>query len=167
MGIICIGFKNFCLVKKSVNYYMSLALNEAKKAYEIDEVPVGSIIVKNNKVISASFNQVISHNSVTSHAEINAINIASKKLNNYRLVDCDIYVTLEPCHMCAKAIVDARLKNLFFGALEPKTGAIISIDSFLEANHLNHRVNYSSGYLEEDSANLLKCFFQSKRVKPE
>ena len=146
---------------------MTLALNEARKAQDIDEVPVGSIIVKNDEVISASFNKVISQNSVTSHAEINAINIASKKLNNYRLVDCDIYVTLEPCHMCAKAIVDARLKNLFFGALEPKTGAIISIDRFLDASHLNHRVNYSSGYLEDDAANLLKYFFQSKRIKPE
>ena len=154
-------------MKNSVKDFMTLALNEARKAYDIDEVPVGSIIVKNDEVISASFNKVISQNSVTSHAEINAINIASKKLNNYRLVDCDIYVTLEPCHMCAKAIVDARLKNLFFGALEPKTGAIISIDRFLDASHLNHRVNYSSGYLEDDAANLLKYFFQSKRIKPE
>ena len=127
--------------------FMSLALEQARKAYDLDEVPVGSIIVKNGEVISVSFNQVISQNLVTSHAEINAIQIASKKLNNYRLVNCDIYVTLEPCHMCAKAIVDARLKNLFFGALEPKTGAIVSIDRFLDASHLNHRVNYSSGYL--------------------
>ena len=143
--------------------FMSLALDQARKAYDLDEVPVGSLIVKNDEVISASFNQVISQNLVTSHAEINAIQIASKKLNNYRLVNCDIYVTLEPCHMCAKAIVDARLKNLYFGALEPKTGAIVSIDSFLDASHLNHRVNYSSGYLEADSANLLKSFFKLKR----
>ena len=143
--------------------FMTLALDQAKKAYDLDEVPVGSIIVKNDEVISASFNQVISQNAVSSHAEINAIEIASKKLNNYRLIDCDIYVTLEPCHMCAKAIVDARLKNLFFGALEPKTGAIISIDRFLDASHLNHYVTYSSGYLQEDSANLLRNFFRSKR----
>ena len=150
-------------MKKSAIDFMALAIDEARKAYAIDEVPVGSIIVKNDEVISASFNQVVSQNSVTSHAEINAIEIASKKLKNYRLLDCDIYVTLEPCHMCAKAIVDARLTNLFFGALEPKTGAIISIDGFLDANHLNHHVNYSSGYLEKDSANLLRSFFRSKR----
>tara|TARA_B110000305_G_scaffold82093_1_gene92418 strand:+ start:119 stop:574 length:456 start_codon:yes stop_codon:yes gene_type:complete len=150
-------------MKYSAMDFMTLALDQAKKAYDLDEVPVGSIIVKNDEVISASFNQVISQNAVSSHAEINAIEIASKKLNNYRLIDCDIYVTLEPCHMCAKAIVDARLKNLFFGALEPKTGAIISIDRFLDASHLNHRVNYSSGYLKEDSANLLRNFFRSKR----
>lgn len=150
-------------MKHSAIDFMTLALDEAKKAYDLDEVPVGSIIVKNDEVISASFNQVISQNSVTSHAEINAIEIASQKLQNYRLVDCDIYVTLEPCHMCAKAIVDARFKNLFFGASEPKTGAIISIDRFLDASHLNHRVNYCSGYLKEESANLLRNFFRSKR----
>ena len=143
--------------------FMSLALDEARKAYDLDEVPVGAIIVQNDEVIGASFNQVISQNSVAAHAEINAIFLASQKLENYRLIDCDMYVTLEPCHMCAKAIVDARLKNLFFGAAEPKTGAIVSVDRFLDAKHLNHRVNYSSGHLETDAADLLKSFFQSKR----
>ena len=95
--------------------FMSLAFEEAKKAYNLNEVPVGAIIVKNSEVISSSYNQVITKNSVVSHAEINAILIASQKLKNYRLTDCDMYVTLEPCHMCAKAIVDARLKNVFFG----------------------------------------------------
>jgi len=142
---------------------MSLALNEAKKAYALDEVPVGSIIVKDGEVISSSFNQVIAQNSVAAHAEINVIVAASKKLNNYRLIGCDIYVTLEPCHMCAKAIIDARLSNLFFGAMEPKTGSIVSIDRFLDASHLNHKVNYSFGYLEADAASLLRSFFKDKR----
>ena len=115
---------------KSPDDFMSFALQEAEKAYALDEVPVGSVIVKNGNIIGVGFNQVISHHSVASHAEINAIISASKALNNYRLNECDIYVTLEPCHMCAKAIVDARLKNLFFGALEPKTGAVLSIDNF-------------------------------------
>jgi len=143
--------------------FMSLALKEARKAYDLDEVPVGSVIVHDGEVISSSYNQVISQNSVVAHAEINSIILASKELNNYRLIDCDIYVTLEPCHMCAKAIVDARLSNLFFGATEPKTGAIVSIDRFLDASHLNHKVNYSSGYLEADSASLLRSFFKEKR----
>jgi tRNA(adenine34) deaminase len=95
--------------------------------------------------------------------QIKAIENASHELENYRLINCDMYVTLEPCHMCAKAIVDARIRNLYFGALEPKTGAIVSIDSFLDASHLNHKVNYSSGYLASDAANLLKSFFRSKR----
>ena len=144
--------------------FMYLALDEAQKAFDLDEVPVGAIIVKNDTVVSASFNQVISQNSVASHAEMNAILLASQRLDNYRLIDCDIYVTLEPCHMCAKAIVDARLKNLFFGANEPKTGAIVSVDHFLDASHLNHKVNYSSGHLASDSVNLLKSFFRSKRI---
>ena len=143
---------------------MYLALDEAQKAFDLDEVPVGAIIVKNDTVVSASFNQVISQNSVASHAEMNAILLASQRLDNYRLIDCDIYVTLEPCHMCAKAIVDARLKHLFFGANEPKTGAIVSVDHFLDASHLNHKVNYSSGHLASDSVNLLKSFFRSKRI---
>ena len=149
---------------KKIEDFMSLALVEAKKAYQSDEVPVGSVIVKNGSIIGAGFNQVVSQGSVISHAEINAIIAASKTLNNYRLNDCDIYVTLEPCHMCAKAIVDARLKNLFFGALEPKTGAIVSIDNFFLSKHLNHTVSYSSGYCAAESALLLKSFFKSKRV---
>ena len=148
---------------KSPDDFMLLALQEAKKAYALDEVPIGSVIVKNGNIIGMGFNQVISHHSVASHAEINAIISASKALNNYRLNECDIYVTLEPCHMCAKAIVDARLKNLFFGALEPKTGAVLSIDNFLDSPHLNHKVSYSSGYLKKESALLLKSFFQAKR----
>jgi|TARA_B110000091_G_C13559463_1_gene367894 tRNA(adenine34) deaminase len=148
---------------KSPDDFMSFALQEAEKAYALDEVPVGSVIVKNGNIIGMGFNQVISHHSVASHAEINAIISASKALNNYRLNECDIYVTLEPCHMCAKAIVDARLKNLFFGALEPKTGAVLSIDNFLDSPHLNHKVSYSSGYLKKESALLLKSFFQAKR----
>ena len=149
---------------KSTDDFMALALKEAKKAYALDEVPVGSVIVKNGDIIGVGFNQVISQHSVASHAEINAIINASKALNNYRLNECDIYVTLEPCHMCAKAIVDARLKNLFFGALEPKTGAVLSIDKFLDSPHLNHKVMYSSGHLSKESALLMKSFFQAKRV---
>lgn len=143
---------------------MYLALDQAQKAFDLDEVPVGAVIVKNDIVLSASFNQVISQNSVASHAEMNAIFLASEILENYRLIDCDIYVTLEPCHMCAKAIVDARLSNLFFGATEPKTGAIVSVDRFFDASHLNHRVNYSSGHLAPESSSLLQSFFRSKRI---
>ena len=142
---------------------MAEAMKMAKHAYDNDEVPVGAIIVQNEKIIGRGFNQVITKNSVSSHAEINAINYASQYLENYRLKDCDIYVTLEPCHMCAKAIVDARIKNLYFAAPEPKTGAIISVDNFLEKKFLNHRVHYEHGILCEESAELLRSFFASKR----
>jgi len=122
-------------------------------------------VVKDNQVIGAGFNTVIRDQSVTAHAEINAINAAGKAIDNYRLVDCDLYVTLEPCHMCAKAIVDARINSLYFGANEYKTGAINSIDQFFDRNHLNHKVLYSGGHLQEESLYLLRKFFQSKRKK--
>jgi len=142
---------------------MSLAISMAEIAYTNNEVPVGAIIVKDGKVIGKGCNKVISKNSVSAHAEIIAINNASRALNNYRLINCEIYVTLEPCHMCAKAIMDARLDYLYFGAKEPRTGAIESIDQFLIRNDLNHRVIFSGGYMQKESSELLKNFFRSKR----
>lgn len=145
--------------------YMSQAIKMAKNAYEEDEVPVGAIVVKDNRIIGKGFNKVIHKNSVTAHAEILAINSASQKINNYRLKGCEIYVTLEPCHMCAKAIMDARIDCLYFGAYEAKTGAIKSIDKFLDRSDLNHKVVYSGGHMQRESSELLKDFFQSKRKK--
>ena len=147
------------------DFMSACRITEAKKALALNEVPVGAIVVKGNKVIGSGFNTVIRDQSVTAHAEINAINAASKAINNYRLVDCDLYVTLEPCHMCAKAIVDARICSLYFGANEFKTGAIKSIDQFFDRDHLNHKVFYSGGYLQEQSLDLLRQFFKSKRKK--
>jgi tRNA(adenine34) deaminase len=142
---------------------MQLAINEAKKAWVSNEVPVGAIVIKENKVIGAGFNSVIRDHSVTAHAEINAINSACQTINNYRLVNCDLYVTLEPCHMCAKAIVDARINNVYFATLEPKTGSIVSVDNFFDKKFLNHRVNYVSGLMQDESSRLLKDFFHSRR----
>ena len=139
------------------------AINLAKIAFNNNEVPVGAIIVKDGKVIGRGFNQVISKNSVASHAEINSINDASKTLENYRLNNCDMYVTLEPCHMCAKAIVDARISHVYFAAREPKTGALESIDKFFDKNYLNHQVNFTGGHLDEESSKLLKKFFILRR----
>lgn len=145
------------------NKFMFLAIQQAKIAYENNEVPVGAVIVRNDEVIGTGCNGVISMNSVSAHAEIIAINNAAKAVKNYRLIGCSMYVSLEPCHMCAKAIVDARISNLFFAAREPKTGSIISIDNFLDADHLNHKVRYDQGDLENESAKLLSKFFKSKR----
>ena len=142
---------------------MKEAMNMAKLAFDNEEVPVGAVVVYYGQIIGKGFNEVIKKNSVSSHAEINAINQASHFLNNYRLNNCDIYVTLEPCHMCAKAIVDARLDSLYFGAMEPKTGAIESIDKFLDRKDLNHKVAYSGGHMQEQSSKLLREFFRSKR----
>ena len=143
--------------------FMSLAVMEAKKALALNEVPVGAIVVKDNKVIGAGFNSVIRDHSVTAHAEINAINAASIITNNYRLANCDLYVTLEPCHMCAKAIVDARIDNVYFAAFEPKTGSIVSVDNFFDKKFLNHKVNYASGLMQDESSKLLKDFFRTRR----
>ena len=146
-----------------IKHFMVEAINMAKLAFHNDEVPVGAIVVKSGKIIGRGFNQVKTKNSVSSHAEINAINQASQYIQTYRLIGCDIYVTLEPCHMCAKAIVDARIDSLYFGAHEPKTGAITSIDQFLDRDHLNHKVLFSGGHLNQQSSDLLRKFFQSKR----
>lgn len=141
------------------------AIDMAKLAFENDEVPVGAVIVHNGEIIGRGFNQVIEKHSISSHAEINAINQASQFKKNYRLKNCDIYVTLEPCHMCAKAIVDARLSHLYYGAKEPKTGAIESIDKFLDREDINHHVVFSGGHMKDESSELLKKFFKSKRAK--
>ena len=154
---------HFLKLEKHIDYFMSEALNMAKLAFDNDEVPVGAIVVNSGKIIGRGFNQVIAKNSVSSHAEINAINQASKFIKNYRLKGSDIFVTLEPCHMCAKAIVDARIESLYFGAKEPRTGAIESIDQFLNRDDLNHKVNFSGGHMQEDSSLLLREFFKSKR----
>ena len=152
------------MFNSTIDSFMAEALNMAEQAFENDEVPVGAIIVKDGKIIGTGFNQVITNNSVASHAEINAINDASQAIQNYRLTNCDIYVTLEPCHMCAKAIADARINFLYFGAFEPKTGAVQSIDQFLDREDLNHHVQFSGGHLKDPAAELLRKFFRTKRA---
>ena len=143
--------------------FMEFALNEAKLSFNENEVPVGAIIVKDNEVIGSGHNQVINSNNVTSHAEINAIIDASKNTNNYRLNNTKMYVTLEPCHMCAKAIIDARIDEVIFAASEPKTGSIISIDNIYERINFNHQISYRYGLLQDESSILLKKFFKTKR----
>ena len=155
--------KYLILMILSPKDWMLVAIEEALKAKSLNEVPVGAIVIKENKVIGAGFNSVIRDHSVTAHAEINAINSACKMINNYRLVNCDLYVTLEPCHMCAKAIVDARIDNVYFAAFEPKTGSIVSVDNFFDKKFLNHRVNYASGLMQDESSKLLKDFFRARR----
>ena len=143
--------------------FMKRAIDLAKECINDEEVPVGAVIVKHGKIIGEGKNRVIHENDVTSHAEINAIRNASKNIKNYRLNKCSMYVTLEPCHMCAKAAVDARLSSIIFATLEPKTGSIVSIDHFLDKKILNHSINYQYGLMEEESSKLLKEFFQSRR----
>ena len=143
--------------------FMNLAIAEAKISYSKNEVPVGAIIVRNNEVIGKGYNSVIRNEDVSSHAEIVAIKNASKFIGNYRLCDTTMYTTLEPCHMCAKAIVDARINQIIVAAAEPKTGSIISIDNLYDRQTFNHKVLYRHGLLEQESSDLLKDFFKSKR----
>tara|TARA_B100001939_G_scaffold328522_1_gene323923 strand:- start:230 stop:658 length:429 start_codon:yes stop_codon:yes gene_type:complete len=142
---------------------MSIALDLAKESFDFEEVPVGAVVVKGEKILGKGRNTVISDNDVSSHAEINAIRHASVTIGNYRLNDCVMYVTLEPCHMCAKAIVDARICSVIFGCSEPKTGSIISIDNFFDKKELNHNPQYQNGLFREESSKLLKDFFSMRR----
>jgi tRNA(adenine34) deaminase len=143
--------------------YMRLAIHEAENAFANNEVPVGAIIVQEDKIIGKGRNKVIANQNVTSHAEIEAIIDASKKVQNYRLNNSTIYISLEPCHMCVKAIIDARIDEIVFAAPEPKTGSIISIDNLLERISFNHKVSYRHGLMKKESSKLLKDFFKNRR----
>ena len=143
--------------------FMERAIELAKESFNDGEVPVGAVIVKDEIIIGEGKNRVIFDNDVTSHAEINAIRDAAKSIDNYRLNECSMYVTLEPCHMCAKAAVDARISSIIFAALEPKTGSLISIDNFFDKKELNHNPNFKYGLLKDESSKLLKDFFRLRR----
>ena len=140
-----------------------MALQEAKKARDIDEVPVGAVIVKDGKVLARSHNEKETKKDVTKHAEIIAIQKASKKLDNWHLDDCMLYVTLEPCAMCAGAIMQARIKKVVFGAFDPKGGSLESCFQLYNIKGFNHYPEVESGVLEEESAELLRNFFKAKR----
>ena len=143
--------------------FYELAFNLAKISYVNDEVPVGAVLVDGDKIVGKGYNKVIQSNDVSAHAEINAIRDASNKLGNYRLNGLIMYLTLEPCHMCAKAIVDARIDHLIFATKEPKTGSLVSVDNFYNRVSLNHHVSYEHGLLEKESSELLKNFFKDRR----
>lgn len=142
---------------------MQNAIDLAHRAASENEVPVGAVLVDGDKIVGKGYNKVIQSNDISAHAEINAIRDASNKLGNYRLNGLKMYLTLEPCHMCAKAIVDARIDEVIFAAHEPKTGSIISIDNIYERIKFNHKTSYKYGLLENESSNLLKKFFKTKR----
>lgn len=142
---------------------MEHALELARFAKEQGEVPVGAVIVYENKIIGEGWNQSISGHDPTAHAEIVALRQAARYLNNYRLIDCDLYVTLEPCAMCAGAMVHSRITSLTYGAADPRTGAAGSVFQLLQSPHLNHKVNIVSDVLSDDCSTMLKDFFRSRR----
>jgi tRNA(adenine34) deaminase len=144
-------------------YFMRLALREADRALEHDDVPVGCVVVLDGEVIAAARNERELRGDPTAHAEVLALREASTQIGGWRLDGCALYVTLEPCAMCAGAIVLARLPRVVFGATDPKTGAAGSIFDVLSEPRLNHRPDVAAGLLAGDSADLLRAFFASRR----
>ena len=143
--------------------WMRHALTLANKAAELDEVPVGAVLVKDDQLLAEGWNQPISQNDPTAHAEIMAIRKASRIIENYRLPGSTLYVTIEPCSMCAGAIVHARISRVVFGAFEPRAGAAGSVINLLQNEQFNHQVEITSGLLTEECGQILKDFFAQKR----
>ena len=145
--------------------FLKQALKEAKKAFDIGEVPIGAVIVKNEKVIARGYNKREKTNMATSHAEMLAIDKACKKLATWRLSDCTLYVTLEPCPMCAGAVINARMPRVVFGASDIKSGACGGFCDLSKSNILNHTFEVTTGVLEENCKNILNEFFKELRKK--
>ncbi|MDP6355895.1 MAG: tRNA adenosine(34) deaminase TadA [Planctomycetota bacterium] len=148
----------------SDEYFMGQALREAELAFEEDEVPVGAVIVFENRIIGRAHNQREQLNDPTAHAEILALTQASAELDSWRLNGTTMYVTLEPCPMCAGALVNARVDRLVFGCIDPKAGACGTLWNLVQSEKLNHRLQMSGGLMEEDCREILQRFFRMKRV---
>ena len=145
--------------------FMKEAIRQAKKAYALREVPIGCVIVYEGKIIARGYNRRNTDKNTTSHAEINAIRKASKKLGDWRLEGCTLYVTLEPCQMCAGAIVQARIDKVVIGSMNPKAGCAGSVLNLLEMDGFNHKVKITRGVLEEECSSMLSDFFRELRAK--
>lgn len=144
-------------------YYMRMAIEEAKKAYELDEVPIGAVIVRDEEVIARAHNLKHTLNMATRHAEIIAIEEASQKINNWRLTDSILYVTIEPCSMCAGAIYSARIKTVVYGGRDFRGGACGTTIDVLDNPAINHKTETVSGVLEEECVEIMRSFFKQKR----
>ena len=145
--------------------YMKAAIREAKKAYALDEVPIGCVIVRENKIIARGYNRRNTDKNTLAHAEMSAIKKASKKTGDWRLEDCTMYVTLEPCQMCAGAIVQSRLGKVVIGSMNPKAGCAGSVINLLQMKQFNHQVEMETGILEEECSAMLSGFFLELREK--
>lgn len=145
--------------------YMKVAIREAKKAYKLDEVPIGCVIVQNDKIIARGYNRRNTDKNTLAHAELSAIKKASKKTGDWRLEGCTMYVTLEPCQMCAGAIVQSRLGKVVIGSMNPKAGCAGSVINLLQMKQFNHQVEMVTGVLNEECSTMLSSFFQELREK--
>lgn len=151
------------MIKNEQEHFMKEALKEAKKAYEKLEVPVGAVIVKDGKIIARAHNLKETKYDTTKHAEILAIQKASKKLKSWRLTDCEMYITLEPCSMCAGALINSRIKKIYIGALDNKIGAAGSVLNLFDDYTFNHKVEVEKGIMVEQCETILKDFFKMLR----
>ena len=145
--------------------FMKLALDQARLAKDIGEVPIGAVIVRNGQVIASAYNKRETFKNPLAHAEILAINKASERLDSWRLLDCTMYVTIEPCAMCAGAIVNSRIDRLVIGAMDQKMGACGSVVDLVRHEKFNHRVDLVSGVLEDQCSSIMKEFFKELRVR--
>lgn len=145
--------------------FMAHAIELARKAEALDEIPVGAVVVANGKIIGEGFNQSIMLNDPSAHAEMTAIRQAGKVLQNYRMLDCTLYVTLEPCPMCAGLLVHSRINRLVFAAKDLKTGAAESVFNLVSNEKLNHQIEVTSGVLAEQSSQMLSDFFKRRRAE--
>ena len=152
-------------MKTSDEKYMKAALKEAKKAYLKNEVPIGCVIVRNDKIIARGYNRRNIDKNALAHAEISAIRTACKKTGDWRLEDCTIYITLEPCQMCAGAIVQARIPKVVIGAMNPKAGCAGSVINILQIQQFNHQCEIVSGVLLEECQDMMTGFFEELRAK--
>jgi tRNA(adenine34) deaminase len=144
-------------------FFMRYALVAAKKAYDIGEVPVGAVLVKDNMIVAEGYNQSITTHDASAHAEIQALRAAGLNLQNYRLPNCELYVTLEPCLMCAGAMFHARISRVIYATLDPKTGVAGSVLSVFEESRLNHHTTVVGGILMDEARELLQRFFRERR----
>jgi tRNA(adenine34) deaminase len=144
--------------------YMQQAISQAHNAWALGEVPVGALVVKDGQVIATGFNQPIGTHDPTAHAEIMALRAAASILGNYRLPGCELYVTLEPCAMCAGAMMHARLARVIYGATDPKTGACGSVVNLFEQERLNHHTALTGGVMAAECGSMLQEFFASRRL---
>ena len=145
--------------------YMKEAIRQAKKAYALGEVPIGCVIVYQDKIIGRGYNRRNTDKNTLAHAEITAINKASRAMKDWRLEECTLYVTLEPCQMCSGAIVQARISEVVMGCMNPKAGCAGSILNILDMPQFNHQVRIKKGVLEESCSDLLKTFFKELRIR--
>lgn len=145
--------------------FMKEAIKQAKKAYALEEVPIGCVITYQNKIIGRGYNRRTTDRNPLAHAELLAIRKASKKMNDWRLEDCTMYVTLEPCQMCSGAIIQSRMKRVVVGCMNPKAGCAGSILNMLEMKEFNHQAELTTGVLEEECSIMMKQFFKELREK--